>query len=260
MRRALVTPGSMWVDVQIEESLPSTNAVLADRAATDARSGLVVIAEHQSQGRGRLDRSWVSPPRAGLTMSALVRPYDVAAPRWPWIALAAGLAVGAALRRTAGVEATLKWPNDVLIADRKVAGILVERVESGPFPPAAVIGIGVNVSLGAGELPGPQATSLAIEQASTTDRSVLARSVLRALENVLGDWQRSGGDPERGLLTAYTQACSTLGQQVRVTVPGDREFEGQAVAVDAVGRLVVRTPAGQRVIGAGDVVHVRSLT
>ena len=250
----------MWVDLQIEESLPSTNALLAHRAVTDGRSGLVVIAEHQSRGRGRLDRSWVSPPRAGLTMSALVRPYDVAAARWPWIALAAGLAVGAALRRTAGVEAVLKWPNDVLIAERKVAGVLVERVESGPHPPAAVIGIGLNVSMGPGELPGSQATSLAIERASTTDRSVLVRSVLRALENVLGDWQRSGGDPERGLLAAYTQACSTIGQRVRVTVPGDHEFEGQAVAVDAGGRLVVRTPAGQRVIGAGDVVHVRSLT
>jgi len=250
----------MWVGVQIEESLPSTNAFLADRATTDGRSGLVVIAEYQSEGRGRLDRSWVSPPRAGLTLSALVRPYDVAASRWPWIALAAGLAVGAALRHTAGVEAVLKWPNDVLVGERKVAGVLVERVESGPFPPAAVIGIGLNVSLGEEELPGPQATSLAIERASTTDRSVLARSMLRALENVLGDWQRSGGDAERGLLAAYTQACSTIGQRVRVTVPGDREFEGEAVAVDAVGRLVVRTAAGQRVVGAGDVVHVRSLT
>jgi BirA family transcriptional regulator, biotin operon repressor / biotin---[acetyl-CoA-carboxylase] ligase len=260
LRRALLTPGSLWSELEVVASTPSTNAVLAERAATDGTSGVVLIADHQTAGRGRLDRTWVTPPRTGLTMSALVRPYDVPVSRWPWLPLLTGLAVGAALHSTAGVDAALKWPNDVVIGDRKVAGILVERVEAGPYPPAAVIGIGLNVSLSAGELPVPTATSLSLEGARTTDRSVLARAVLRTLEGLLGDWQRSGGDAERGLLTAYVRACSTVGRRVEVALPGGEEVTGEAVGVDASGRLVVSTTAGTRVLGAGDVVHLHPLT
>ena len=260
LRRALVGPGSLWSDVDILASTPSTNAVLVDRAKTDHRSGLVVIAEHQTAGRGRLDRAWTAPPRAGLTMSVLVRPDDVAVSRWPWIGLLAGLAVGATLCESAGVDARLKWPNDVVVGDRKIAGLLVERVDAAPLPPAAVIGIGLNVSLRDDELPVPTATSLALEGATTTDRSVLARGVLRALEGLLGAWQRSGGDPERGLRDAYLQACSTVGRRVGVALPGDRVVDGDAVGVDASGRLIVDTGSGRELFGAGDVVHLRSLT
>lgn len=260
LRRALLTPGSLWTELEIVDSVPSTNALLVGRAATDGRSGLVLLAEHQTAGRGRLDRTWVAPPRSGLALSVLVRPYDVPVQRWPWIALLSGLAVGAALNTAAGVPATLKWPNDVIVGERKVAGILVERVESGPYPPAAVIGVGLNVSMTTAELPVQTATSLALEHARTTDRSILARAVLRSLEGLLGDWQRSGGDPEGGLLAAYTQACSTIGRNVSVALPGGAEVAGRAVGVDASGRLAVSTSAGPRLFGAGDVVHLRSAT
>jgi BirA family transcriptional regulator, biotin operon repressor / biotin---[acetyl-CoA-carboxylase] ligase len=260
LARALVTPGSLWSDLEILAEAPSTNAVLAERARTDPRSGLVVIAEYQSAGRGRLDRTWTAPPRSGLTMSALVRPYDVAVPRWPWIALLTGLAVAAAVREAAGVLAELKWPNDVIVGDRKVAGVLVERVETPPYPPAAVIGMGLNVSLRPDELPIGTATSLAMEHATTTDRSVLARAVLRTLAGLLGDWQRRGGDPEHGLLRAYVQACSTIGRRVKVSLPDGGELVGEAVGVDHTGRLIVDTAAGRRLLGVGDVVHLRSVT
>ncbi len=260
LRRALLTPGSLWSELEVLDSTPSTNAVLVERAATDATSGVVLLAEHQTSGRGRLDRTWVAPPRSGLTLSVLVRPYDVPVQRWPWIALLAGLAVAAVLGSAAGVKASLKWPNDVIIGERKVAGILVERVEAGPYPPAAVIGIGLNVSMSAAELPVETATSLVLEHARTTDRSVLARAILRALEGLLGDWQRSGGDPEGGLLAAYTQACSTIGRDVTVALPGGGEVAGLAVGVDASGRLAVSTAAGRQLFGAGDVVHLRSWT
>jgi BirA family transcriptional regulator, biotin operon repressor / biotin---[acetyl-CoA-carboxylase] ligase len=259
LRRALLTPGSLWSELEVVDSTPSTNALLVERAATDGRSGLVLVAEHQTAGRGRLDRSWDVPPRAGLTMSVLVRPYDVPVSRWPWIALLTGLAVGAALSSTAGVAAALKWPNDVVIGERKVAGILVERVEAGPYPPAAVIGIGLNVSLTEAELPVPTATSLLLEGAETTDRSVLVRAVLRTLEGLLGEWQRSGGAADHGLLAAYSQACGTVGRHVLVSLPGGDSVTGEAVGVDASGRLVVSTADGTRLFGAGDVVHLRPL-
>jgi BirA family transcriptional regulator, biotin operon repressor / biotin---[acetyl-CoA-carboxylase] ligase len=158
------------------------------------------------------------------------------------------------------VAATLKWPNDVVIGERKVAGVLVERVETPRYPPAAVIGIGLNVSATADELPVPTATSLRLEGADTTDRSVLARAVLRTLEGLLGDWQRSGGDAARGLLTAYVQACSTVGRRVSLALPAGGEVIGEAVGVDATGRLVVSTAAGTTAFGAGDVVHLHPLT
>jgi BirA family biotin operon repressor/biotin-[acetyl-CoA-carboxylase] ligase len=262
LERALVAPASIWSSVEVVETSPSTNADLVDRAGSSDVDGVVLIAEHQTAGRGRLQRTWTAPARSGLTMSALVRPDDVAAARWPWIPLLAGLAVAATLRRDADVPATLKWPNDVLIDERKVAGLLVERVEpsAGRARPAAVIGIGLNVSLTEAELPVPTATSLVLAGASATDRSLLARGVLRSLEGLLLDWYRHGGDPRGGLQTAYADACSTLGRQVQVDQPDGRQLRGEAVAVDDTGRLVVQTAEGQVAVGAGDVLHLRSQT
>ncbi|MBA2574225.1 MAG: biotin--[acetyl-CoA-carboxylase] ligase [Actinomycetota bacterium] len=261
LRRALVTPGSLWSDVQVVDQAPSTNALLAQRAreaAGSAVEGLVVLAEHQTAGRGRLGRVWTAPARSGLAMSVLVRPYDVAPSRWSWIPLLAGLAVAAAVRREAQVEAALKWPNDVMVGERKLAGLLVERIESTSQAPAAVIGVGLNVSLRANELPVPTATSLALEEAATTDRSLLARAILRNLEGLLTDWMRHGGDAEPGgLHAAYLQACMTIGRQVRVELPNADQVEGTAVGIDSAGHLLVRNRDRQHTFTAGDVLHLR---
>ena len=257
LRRALITPGSLWTSIDVLPEVASTNAVLTDLAAKGSTSGQVVIAEHQTAGRGRLGRVWTAPPRSGLTLSVLFRPHDVDAGRWSWIPLLTGLAVAAALRDEARVPAALKWPNDVIIGDRKVAGLLVERVDKAGRPPAAVIGLGLNVSLRPTELPVPQATSLAIEGAVTTDRTVLARAVLRALAGLLTQWQRRSGDPQQGLQAAYAEACSTLGQSVRVTMPSGETHRGEAVGIDVSGQLLVRTQRGEVALGAGDVVHIR---
>jgi BirA family transcriptional regulator, biotin operon repressor / biotin---[acetyl-CoA-carboxylase] ligase len=268
LERALVTSDSLWSRVEVVETSPSTNADLAELAASSDEDGVVRIAEHQTAGRGRLDRTWTAPPRSGLTMSVLIRPggrEPVPAARWPWIPLLAGLAVAATLRRDADVAAVLKWPNDVLIEDRKVAGLLVERVDAGArgrgigsTRTAAVIGIGLNVSLRADELPVPTATSLVLAGASSTDRSLLARGVLRSLSGLLSDWYRHGGDPRQGLQTAYVEACDTLGRQVRVEQADGTAVVGEAVSVDDSGRLLVRTDAGQKAVGAGDVLHLRA--
>jgi BirA family biotin operon repressor/biotin-[acetyl-CoA-carboxylase] ligase len=221
----------------------STNALVADRARAGEPAGLVVVAEEQTAGRGRLDRSWVSPPRAGLTLSVLVRP-ELPPGQWPWLPLLTGLAVAQALRSQAGVEAVLKWPNDVLVDGRKVCGVLAEV----PVPGAAVLGIGLNVSTREEELPHPQATSLALAGAATTDRDTVLRAVLRSLRRVLDDPVQARTD--------YSSLCDTLGRPVRLELPDGSTREGRADRVDEGGRLVLDGTA----YGAGDVVHLRSLS
>lgn len=256
----LVHPGSLWREIRVVEETASTNADLAAAAAGGAAEGLVLVAEHQFGGRGRLGRSWASPPRAGLTVSVLLRPGPGVPPtRWGWLPLLMGTSVRAAVGRLGEVEARLKWPNDLLLGPdrRKAAGILAEVV--GGTDPAVVIGVGLNVTTRAEELPGPQATSLALERAACTDRDPLLRAILRQLADDFAGWRAAGGDPqESGLLAAYTEACDTLGRQVRVELPGqDDPATGIAEAVDADGRLVLRVGDGTRAVAAGDVVHVR---
>jgi BirA family biotin operon repressor/biotin-[acetyl-CoA-carboxylase] ligase len=234
LARALLPDG--W-RVEVLASTGSTNAVVAERARQGEAHGLVVVAEEQTSGRGRLDRTWVSPPRAGLTMSLLVRP-DLPPDRLGWVPLLAGAGVAQALRRHCEVDAQLKWPNDVLIDERKVCGLLAEAVDG-----AVVLGVGLNVTTRRDELPVAASTSLALEGAAVTDRDTVARAVLRSISDALGD----------RTFPAYRELCSTLGRQVRVELPGGRSVTGTAEAVDDEGRLVVDgTP-----FAAGDVVHLR---
>jgi BirA family biotin operon repressor/biotin-[acetyl-CoA-carboxylase] ligase len=253
---ALVRSASLWTDVEVLPSAPSTNAVLADRCRIGtAAAGAVLVADHQTAGRGRLDRRWVTPAGSALTFSVLLDPGRVPVARWPWLPLLTGIAVSEGVRRVAGVEAVLKWPNDVLVGDRKLAGILLERVETGQGA-LAVVGVGVNVSLTAEELPVPTATSLLAEGATTTDRTVVLRELLRSLEALFVQWRADGGDPTLGLQTSYVRRCGTLGRDVRVDLPTGEQIVGTAAGIDAEGRLEVRTADGPRTLGAGDVVHV----
>lgn len=258
LRRALTRDGSLWRAVQVVPSSASTNADLAARARAGEHPGVVLVTEHQTAGRGRLDRTWVTPPSTCLTFSVLVQPDRVPVAHWPWLPLLTGVAVVEALRRACDLEAGLKWPNDVLVGERKLAGVLVERVER-PTGAAAVIGVGLNVSLREDELPVPSATSLRVEGAHTTDRTVVLREVLRTFEALYRGWEEEDGDPERGLRTSYLRRCRTVGRPVRVELPDGSVVEGTASGVDAAGRLEVRdeTSGATRALGAGDVVHVR---
>lgn len=244
--------------VEVLEETTSTNAVATERARAGARAGTVVTAEHQTAGRGRLDRSWEAPPRSALVLSLVLRP--TAAPAdWPWLPLLAGVAVSAVLR-DAGYDAGLKWPNDVMVSgDRKVAGILVERVET-PTGPAAVVGIGLNVSLTAAELPVPTGTSLALESGTEPDRTELLAALLRRLRAEYDAWSAGGVAGRQRLRAAYLAACVTIGRDVRVELPGAEPLLGRAVGIDDAGRLLVEGPRGRTAVGAGDVVHVRSVT
>ena len=257
LRRALRAgePGSWWRTVRVVGSIGSTNASLADAARAGAAEAALLVAEHQHAGRGRMGRSWQAPARSALTFSVLVRP-QVPVADWPWLPLLTGVAVAEAIRRGAGVQAMVKWPNDVLVEDRKLAGVLLERVET-PIGPAAVLGIGLNVSAQREELPVPSATSLALEDATTLDRPSLLLPVLRTLQPLYQEWVRPGRS-SGGLREAYLARCSTLDRPVRVELPNGSTLTGLAETVDAAGRLVVATGTGRRTVAAGDVVHVRA--
>jgi BirA family biotin operon repressor/biotin-[acetyl-CoA-carboxylase] ligase len=261
---AAVTPGGLWRAVEVTERTGSTNSDLLARAAAGEPEGLVLAAEEQSAGRGRLGRTWVSPPRSALTFSVLLRPAAVPRARLGWLPLLTGVAVAAAVRTAAAVDAQLKWPNDVLApgpgdGQGKLGGILAEAAGD-----AVVVGIGVNVSTEAAELPPPgpgalPATSLRLAHAASLDRGVLLAAILAGLERGYRSWTEVCGDTERsGLRASYTGLCATLGRRVRVELPGGRVLDGQASGVDEDGRLLVAVPPdGDVPVAAGDIVHLR---
>lgn len=257
LRRDLVLPGGLWTALDVVTETGSTNSDLTARALAGAPEGAVLVAERQSAGRGRLDRQWTAPARSGLFLSLLLRP-TVPRERFGWLPILVGVAAAGAISRVGGIEVGLKWPNDLQVtvdgAERKLGGILTELTGE-----AVVAGLGLNVSLRAEELPVPTAASLALAGAEVTERTTLLRAVLREFAELYTEWQAAAGDPHAsGLLPAYAARCTTLGRQVLVQLPGDRELRGEAVAIDGDGRLVVRTPDGSRQpVGAGDVVHVR---
>jgi BirA family biotin operon repressor/biotin-[acetyl-CoA-carboxylase] ligase len=269
----LTVPG--FVRVEVVETSPSTNAELvaavrSDPAAWPAPSAL--IAEHQTAGKGRAGRAWETPPRAGLTVSVLLRPL-VPAEALGWLPLLAGLAVVRTVS-DGGVTAAVKWPNDVLLPAvdavpglgpyRKVAGILAEVVPEAPAAdraaPGVVLGIGLNVSQSADELPVPTATSLALAGYPRPDRTDVLVRLLGEVHAVVRRWEKAGGDAAAaGLLDEYTAVSSTLGTRVRAELAGGADtLEGVAVGLDESGALVVRLESGEeRTVTAGDVWHLR---
>ena len=254
LRSALLVDGGLWTSLEVVPVTGSTNADLALAAAGGAAEGTVLVAEHQSTGRGRSDRVWTAPPRSGLTFSVLLRPPPVTRPRWGLVPLLTGVAVATAVERVTGVEARLKWPNDVMVEDRKLAGILAEV--SGD---AVVVGVGINVSLAAEELPVPTATSLTVTGVSDPDRDPLLRAVLRQLAATYTSFREYAGSAESDpLLPTYRSLCTTLGRRVTAHLPGGGTVTGLAVDVDHGGRLVVEADDGTRAeLSAGDVVHLR---
>ena len=232
----------------------------------------MVGAERQTAGRGRRGRIWQSPPRAGLATSVLLRPGEAVAERgwspvpatgYGWLPLLAGVALVEAVRLLAELDARLKWPNDLLVDGAKCAGVLAEAVPGEiDRPPAIVVGVGLNVTLRADELPenptGLPATSLQLAGATATDRDPLLRALLRSLADWYERWRDAGGDAEAsGLREAYLAGCATVGRRVRVLLPDGREAHGTATGVDADGQLLVDADGETLRLAAGDVLHLR---
>ncbi|ORC03223.1 biotin--[acetyl-CoA-carboxylase] ligase [Mycobacterium persicum] len=248
--------GSGWRRLDVVEQTGSTNADLLERAASGADiDGAVLIAEHQTAGRGRHGRGWTAAPRAQITMSVGVRIDGVATAAWGWLSLATGLAVIDAvtpLIAAAGIEGRLKWPNDVLAgsaaARGKLAGILAEVAQ-----PFAVIGVGLNVTQDPEEVDGPGATSLFDLGVPAPDRNQMIPGLLRALATRIAQWQ----DADARLAADYRARSLTIGSRVRVQLPGGNEVVGVAGDIDDQGRLCVDTGGEPVLVSAGDVVHLR---
>ncbi|WP_333618985.1 biotin--[acetyl-CoA-carboxylase] ligase [Dietzia sp.] len=283
LRSALVEgPLADYSALDVVPELGSSNAELLERARAGAGDKTALLAEYQWRGRGRLGRSWTAPAGSQIALSVLIRPGVVHPDLFGWLPLVTGLAVRDALAEHAGLAASLKWPNDVLVdaagagvtQARKLAGILVEMIllpAEGVYSmslPAIVVGVGLNVSLRPEELPVPTATSVDIERTARgegepANRTILAKELLRALSVRHEQWRAC----ERGsssviseeLYREYQEACSTIGQTVRVEFPDGSELLGVAETVDRSGELVVRDASGEAVhVAAGDVHHVRS--
>ncbi|AZA10847.1 biotin--[acetyl-CoA-carboxylase] ligase [Corynebacterium gerontici] len=246
LRRAL---DGLYARVEHVETTGSTNSDLVAMAQQGAPAWTVLLAEHQTQGRGRMGRRYEAPTGAQLTLSLLLRPPQEAVQRLGLMPLATGLALVDALPADSGVA--VKWPNDLIIESRKLCGILAEAVSLSD--PAVVIGLGLNTSLRREELPVPHATSLELEGIEY-ERNDLAAKVLKALHHRLHQWQ----DNDPSMLDDYRAHCATIGTEVRVILPGDRELLGTAVGVSDGGQLLVDTGDEVQELSAGDVFHLRA--
>lgn len=253
----LCLEGGFWGNVIVHDRVDSTNeAAMSLCGEAVPQHGTVVIADSQSKGRGRLGRSWLSPPRKNVYLSMVLLP-DLAPRDAPLLTLLAAVASAEAIRRQCNAPAAIKWPNDLMLGGKKVGGILTEMRTDPDRIRCSVIGIGLNVNARTGDFP-PElreiATSLLIETGIRHDRNALVIEVLRSFE----DWYRvliaQGREP---ILAEWRRLASTLGKDVRVTF-GEETIRGTAVDITDEGMLVLRRDDGtQRIVSAGDVTHLR---
>ncbi len=244
MREPQASP-TRFGEVRWFPELDSTNRYLLDEARAGAPAGLVVVADHQTAGKGRLDRAWIAPPAASLLVSVLLRPSIVVEDRHSLV-MAAGLAMAEAIETVTGVVAGLKWPNDLLVRDRKLAGVLAEAAGD-----ALVVGIGLNVEWGAvPEELAAIATACDLEGGHTLDRRRILDAYLARYTVHLDDLEAARD--------SYRARLVTTGRRVRVE-QGAGTLTGTARGVDRVGRLLLEQSDGSVVaVAVGDVVHLRA--
>lgn len=264
-RAAAVSPR-----LQVVDSVDSTNAKLLRDAAVDPDGHphlAVVVTDDQRAGRGRLGRVWAAPAGTALAISVLLRVAAVEVADRGWIPLVAGSAMRQAIAaQLPGRAVTLKWPNDVLVGEkdggpaRKISGILAEVLPSDPM--AVVVGAGVNTTMETVDLPVPTATSFA-DQGVDVDEDRLLADYLEALRDGIAALAVGG---HAAVADEIAEHCSTLGEEVSVSLPApaseaggdvDTTLRGVAVRLDASGGLVVQSAGVERIVNAGDVVHVR---
>jgi BirA family biotin operon repressor/biotin-[acetyl-CoA-carboxylase] ligase len=252
-----------FADVRVVAETGSTNADVLDLARAGAPEGIVLVADHQTAGRGRLDRRWEAPPGTSLLVSVLTRPGDhgIGPHQLHLVATAVGVAAAEACRAATGADIRLKWPNDLVIetaeGTRKLSGLLAEGVAGDGRITALVVGIGINV---AWEAVPPELAGIAIALNHLTDRSVERPALLGALLAGFDRWYGRLASPEGtgALRGRYRELSATLGRRVRVETP-DGVVTGDAVDVDDEGRLLVvdDCPDRPRAIAVGDVIHAR---
>ncbi|MSX99958.1 MAG: biotin--[acetyl-CoA-carboxylase] ligase [Actinobacteria bacterium] len=235
---------SQYWRVSVVDLTASTQNDLADLVNSSvAKSGELIAAEFQSAGRGRLDRTFEAPRQSALLFSFYLQPKRSRSD-WSFVSFLAAIAMQEVISETSSATITLKWPNDILIGDKKVAGLLAQQIGDG-----VIVGIGLNVSMSESELPVPTATSLALVGSNYLDRNLLLIDFLNRFESIYSEWE-SGAN----FLDKYRQISSTIGCQVRVEVLGRDPIEGEAVAISAQGALILRDGFE---VNVGDVVHLR---
>lgn len=250
LRAGLGVAPQLWRRLDIVDVTGSTNAdLIARSAAGDDIAGAVLLAEHQTAGRGRGGRSWAGVPHGQIIMSVGIGTAGVDEQRWGLVPLLAGVAVVDALSAS-GIQAGLKWPNDVLVGGAKIAGILAEVASPKPV---VVLGIGLNVAVRPEEIGQPQSTSVR-QLGVEADRTAIVTTLLAELGTRIAQWR--AGDTA-ALLDDYRARSATLGVQVRAQLPGGRDIVGTAEAIDAQGRLCIGTETGTEVVSAADIVHLR---
>ncbi len=237
------------------DTVDSTNSYAGSLAEAGAADGTVVLAEEQTQGRGRLDRTWHSVPGLGLWMSIIVRP-KIAAANAPGLSLVTGLALAVTIEEQLQISAKLKWPNDCLLSGQKVAGILLDLTTSQKQVNYVVVGVGINVRHGILDFP-PDLQETATSLVSAAYRSVDRISFLAAF---LARWEQQylrflteGLAPT---IAPYTRRCSLIGCQIDAMV-GKSIISGKAIAIDPSGALVITDGTKKTVLTAGEVVRVR---
>ncbi|MBO9578208.1 MAG: biotin--[acetyl-CoA-carboxylase] ligase [Microbacteriaceae bacterium] len=262
-RADLPMASALAIGLEVIDSVPSTNAELAARerrARQPHFTSLVTL--HQTAGKGRLGRTWSAPPGSSLAVSTVIRPKAIPLDRLGILTLLGGLAAREAVAtQLPGSVVTVKWPNDVLIAGRKVCGVLAEVV---PQTGAIVLGVGINTAMTQEQLPVPTATSIAIESPDPVPAAELADRVLTeflaALAGLVARFEAARGDIDRaGLRDQLEAACGTIGAQVSVQQPDGSKFTGRALGIGADGSLLVASggSADPAAILAGDVTHLR---
>lgn len=222
---------------------------------TEVPEGTLVLAEAQSQGRGRLGRRWISPPGVNIYASFILRPR-ISADQATVITCLAAISIVQSIRSIAGIEAFIKWPNDVLIHEKKVAGILTELALVHDQVAHLVLGIGINVNMDFSLFPEDlktTATSILIETGRYLDRNRLLADLCNKLEERYSRFLSKG---PASLIEEYRTAVETLGKRVKILLPG-RTVEGWAEGIGEDGTLIVKTPAALEVIRSGDVLHLR---
>jgi BirA family biotin operon repressor/biotin-[acetyl-CoA-carboxylase] ligase len=243
-------------DIQVFEQTTSTNDVVEKLARDGVKEGVVVFAEAQTKGRGRLGRQWMSPARKGLWFSILLRP-ELRPQETTQLTVAAATALWRAIRAETGITAEIKWPNDILIRGKKVVGILTELSAEVDRVKHVTLGVGVDVNLSASEFPSDLrkiATSLRVESGKSIARPELATAILRELDR---DYARICAGQFAALADEWEQHCTTIGKNVAIQI-GERKMRGRAEALDDDGALLIRTEHGhlERIIG-GDVTLER---
>jgi BirA family biotin operon repressor/biotin-[acetyl-CoA-carboxylase] ligase len=235
---------SQYWRVSVVDLTASTQSDLAELVnASVAKSGEVIAADFQSAGKGRLDRNFDAPPQSALLFSFFLKPKR-ARSDWSFISFLAAIAMHNVISKEIKDKVSLKWPNDILIGEKKVAGLLAQQIGDG-----VIVGIGLNVGMGADELPVPTATSLSLAGSNNLDRNLLLSAFLNCFSDIFKVWD-SGGD----FIENYRQLSSTLGRQVRVEVLGRDSIEAEAVSITAQGALILSNGTE---VNVGDVVHLR---